>query len=158
VDEGNIAMMTWGDDVYTTAKDGMNENETIHFKVFRPGSGVEFDVVPTFDPAFTDGSNFVTNGISMVSTLKEGSIGINEPSQDVASLYPNPANKNLTIKTGNAFDSFEIYSSVGQQVYSGVLSGNQNTVNVQSLQNGFYFVKLRNSINGSQTTLSFIKD
>jgi hypothetical protein len=158
ISDGNAALMVWSDDVYTTAKEGLNENETIRFRVFRPETGTQFEVMATFDPSFADGSNFITNGISMVTSLKEGSIGINEPGQEVAILYPNPASDNLTIVSSTSFDKVEIYSALGQMVYSGTLSGNQNQVDVHFLQKGYYFVKLMNPENGSQTTLSFVKE
>jgi hypothetical protein len=158
VEDGNIALTAWGNDAYTIEKDGLNENEIIRFRVFRPATGASFDVVATFDPMFTNGSSFITNGISMVTSLKEGYIGINEPGKDVARLYPNPVNNNLTIESSDSFDNVEIYSAVGQLVYSGILYGNQNTLSVHSLQKGYYFVKLMNSASGSQTTLSFVKE
>ncbi len=158
VEDGPVAMMLWGDDVYTSDKEGLNENEIIRFRVFRPSSGIQFEVFAAFDPAYTSGNTFSSNGISLVTELKESYIGINEPTREVASLYPNPATDNLTIVSASVFNRAEIYTATGQLVYSSELAQNERRIDVQHLQKGFYFVKLYDSSNGLQTTLSFVKD
>jgi hypothetical protein len=150
--------MAWGDDIYTTGKDGLIENESIVFKVFRPSTGLQFEVVAEFDPSFTNDGTFVNNGISMVTSLKEGSIGISEANQEDARLFPNPATDHLTVVAGTMYDKVEIYSALGQMVYSGKLPEEQSTLDVQFLQKGYYVVKLMNSNSGLQNTLSFVKE
>lgn len=75
------------------------------------------------------------------------------------SVYPNPANDVLNIASGNNItpDSYIIYNSLGQQVTSAKLTGNTSSViNISSLTNGVYFIKLEKGDKAS--TLKFVKN
>ena len=56
------------------------------------------------------------------------------------SVYPNPANNNLTIAGATKWDNFVVYSIMGSEVSAGTL--NNNNLSVSNLENGTYIIKL----------------
>lgn len=74
--------------------------------------------------------------------------GIDESdSQRNISLFPNPANNNLTILSDKEFETIEIYNALSQLVYSTKINETTSlSINVSNLSNGIYFVKIDNSV------------
>lgn len=65
-------------------------------------------------------------------------------------VFPNPVNSFLNVKSeNNPFTSIEIYNVSGQMVKIELFSDSQDEakMEVNDLENGFYFVKLKNSKN-----------
>lgn len=61
------------------------------------------------------------------------------------SLYPNPANNVINIKTSNSElpDSFEVYNMLGQLILNkNIDNAGDLSINTSSLQNGMYFIKI----------------
>jgi len=56
------------------------------------------------------------------------------------SVYPNPANNNLTVAGATKWDNFVVYSIMGSEVSAGTL--NNNNLSVSNLENGTYIIKL----------------
>ena len=82
------------------------------------------------------GSNYKTNittSIDYLNELKEYKI------------YPNPANNNITVYTTEIAKSIEITDVLGNTVLTVMPQSNSETINVQSLNKGVYFVKTSNS-------------
>lgn len=84
--------------------------------------------------------------------LGNGSVGVQEISTLQASLYPNPANQEVTIVTpeqGNLH--YEVVNAVGEVLQSNTLAiqGNRVKLNTASLAAGMYFVKL--NVDGKQS-------
>lgn len=154
----NAAMMVWGDDVYTTTTDGFAEDENISFAIYRPSTGETFDVTAVYDLAYADAGEFTTHGISFVTELKTGATGIDEQVEASFNIYPNPAADVININSTSVVNAdVEIYSSLGQKVYSGEIAGSKATIDVSKLNKGYYFIKFVNRNSGIQETLSFIK-
>jgi hypothetical protein len=59
------------------------------------------------------------------------------------SIYPNPTNSKVNIKSEIKFDEVEIYNVLGQNVLYSKISENQE-VDMSLLQSGTYFLKLKN--------------
>ncbi len=67
-------------------------------------------------------------------------------------VYPNPANDQITIDLGNKSTSkdwnYKIVNTLGQEVLNGVLSAQQNTIDLNNIKGqGVYFVKVYDSAN-----------
>lgn len=58
------------------------------------------------------------------------------------SIYPNPTNSKVNIKSESKFDEVEIYNVLGQKVLSSKILDNQE-INMSSLTSGTYFLKLK---------------
>lgn len=71
-------------------------------------------------------------------------------------LYPNPANKTLTIQTEVALDQIEIYSITGTLVAYEKTTGNINTIDIDNLSNGIYLLKATS--NGASIIQKFVKE
>ncbi|PIB32777.1 hypothetical protein BFP78_00485 [Gaetbulibacter sp. 5U11] len=69
------------------------------------------------------------------------------------SLYPNPTKSTLNIKTATAISNITVYSLLGKQV----IKTNSKTVDVSSLSNGVYLIKILD-VNGNQHVKRFIKE
>ena len=65
--------------------------------------------------------------------------GVNEQ-DDHCFIYPNPSNGLIYI-AGSVAQKVEIFSLTGQLVFE--QQGNLEKINVENLENGFYFVRLR---------------
>ena len=82
------------------------------------------------------GSNFRTNyttSIDYINELKEYKI------------YPNPANNILTVYTAEIAKSIEIIDVLGNTILTVTPQNNTQTINIQNLNKGVYFVKTTNS-------------
>jgi len=73
-------------------------------------------------------------------------LGISDVSdnQDLLSIYPNPANETVTIKTTLDNAVCTIYNLAGQVVYSSKMSTLNQTIPVSSLNKGIYLLNVRN--------------
>ena len=78
--------------------------------------------------------------------------GISETDAQTFGLYPNPATEILNVKAYDAKE-IEIVNLLGQTV----ITTNVQTINVASLTNGVYFVRV-NYNNGTVSTQKFVKE
>ena len=74
-------------------------------------------------------------------------------------VYPNPASDVLNISINNT--SFKnsiisIFNISGNEVLNSIMNGASTQLNIESLSNGVYFVKVKNE-NGFDRTVKFIK-
>lgn len=82
---------------------------------------------------------------STLSTPKQELVGV--------SLYPNPTHGNVFIKGVNDLESIEIMNVNGQRIMQ--LNASLETININRLNNGVYFVKLQTAI--ATKTIKLIK-
>ena len=64
-------------------------------------------------------------------------------SNNYFSVYPNPTNSKVNIKSDNKFNEVEIFDVLGQKVLSSKISENQE-IDMSLLQSGTYLLKLKN--------------
>jgi hypothetical protein len=70
-------------------------------------------------------------------------------------MFPNPANDNLTIEGLTENSSVRILNTVGQLVYSNLIKGSKAMINTSSFKNGVYIIQLEMS--GKIVTTKFVK-
>lgn len=58
------------------------------------------------------------------------------------SVYPNPANERVTIKSGSSIQQLEIYNQIGQLEKQIITSSNLVNLNVSEFDSGIYFIKV----------------
>lgn len=82
---------------------------------------------------------------SNAAILTVETVGIKKiQSQNIFSIYPNPANNFITIESSQTPNNlpFIITDQIGKQILKGELSNKTNTVDISSLASGFYFLKI----------------
>jgi hypothetical protein len=87
---------------------------------------------------------------------KKPSVGLASVEQEVIGVYPNPASKSLTIHTLKDIQNVVIYNALGQAVLTAAPMSNDVNLDIASLPNGFYTVKV--SINGVDSYKKIIKE
>ena len=95
---------------------------------------------------------------NIVTTITASSLGIEEINlQDNASisLFPNPANDFITVKSSSEIVSMKAVNMLGQIVI--IQTGNSNNLNISTLSPGLYVLKLVDS-KGLKTQKQFIKN
>ena len=114
--------------------------------------GIYFDnnpVVMTNDVEDIVGSISPTHTLGVVTPVTS-----NNPPQ--VSIYPNPTNETLTIKTQQGiYTNYTITNTVGQVLLQNDLTNTRTTVDVKTLASGLYYITLRGS--GGTVVQKFVK-
>lgn len=125
------------------------QEDALSYVVMR--NGIEMaEITDTFYTEETDQTIFYTycviaryrHGDSAPECIKADLTSIEE-SSNAFSLYPNPANSTLYISGGDSEFTYVMYNGMGQVVASGKAQGTEQ-INVESLTNGIYFIRLTN--------------
>ncbi len=132
-----IAAGTWTAGNAITAVD---ENQSIQFDGTGDTASDYFGATPTF-------------GEENASTLSSNTINkvIN------VSAYPNPSTSFIEVSLEQANASLSLYSLTGQKLYSQKAVSKQQTINVQNLSNGVYFLQISHP-NKQSKTIKIIKN
>ncbi|MDC3260358.1 FG-GAP-like repeat-containing protein [Winogradskyella sp.] len=104
-----------------------------------------------------DNTETIVNNISsnqVVTVMPSGVLKVNQNPVTTIKIYPNPVTSELSIKTNKNIEKFEIYNLIGQKVLENTFS---KKINVSSLSDGIYFLKLLNSDAYINDTFNFIK-
>mgnify|MGYP001147741435 CR=1 FL=1 len=100
------------------------------------------------------GINANPDSMSVLGNVVIGPSTLQVEEEDIqpVSYYPNPTTDYVTIKNADQFDTYAVYSILGEKVASGKL---MNKINFESFKKGVYFVNLSNS--SITTSLKVIK-
>ncbi len=163
-----IQISAWGDEVgtYTFSFKGIenfNLTERILLKdkflnnviEINDNSNVSFDI--TTDPNSKGDNRFEIIFVAKTST--KTSEELLKLSSTNLSVYPNPATDVLNINISNAnFKNSEVvvYNISGIEVFKTNMASSNAQLNIESLSNGVYFVKVSNQ-NGFNKTVKFVK-
>lgn len=79
-------------------------------------------------------------------------VGIEDLSNEITTLYPNPTNGEVTIVSNELYTSFCVYSIAGQKLDQREMSGNSFQLN--NLEAGTYFIQLNGAKNSALIRLS----
>lgn len=75
---------------------------------------------------------------------------------NMLSVYPNPASKQVTVKHSEKLEKVELFNAVGQKVLAQHMEGlNKTSLNVESLPKGLYFITIYGS-NGNSATRKLV--
>jgi hypothetical protein len=92
-------------------------------------------------------------GCTGADTIKiSDCLGTDVTSQELLTLYPNPASDILFIDGANVNQAFTIFDANGRIVNFG--SQVSNSINIESLESGMYFLQIQ----GQDETTSFLKE
>ncbi len=140
----NLALTVYGDDPVTPDIDGMQESEAIIFRIFHRASGEITTLVPSWDPVMPEHDGlFAIDGLSRIVF----NTGILSSAAVHISIYPNPAANSVNINTGdNTVASVQILNLLGEVVMDFRPAFRQMTLNVSSLPDGCYMVRLSDGL------------
>jgi hypothetical protein len=145
------------DSVSQVVPDTIPGESTINYLLAAADSGkyIAFEVTPVSNSTTLPVGSPV-RGWSTTKVIHP--LGINDTRNRSVSLYPNPVNDLLTIKGMSGIQRIEIFSLVGQKVYSGDnIVSSDITLNLKVLEAGVYFIKFYGSDHGYLTS-KFIKN
>lgn len=104
-----------------------------------------------------DGSFLYFSSTSGIYRVADNALSQEEFASSSFSLYPNPVSKVLYINTNDANALlYRIYDSNGKKVLHGNLGLGEKSIEISSLENGVYFLKMISTTNS--ITLRFIKE
>ncbi|HKK61034.1 MAG TPA: T9SS type A sorting domain-containing protein [Bacteroidales bacterium] len=92
--------------------------------------------------------NFVIDDFQIGLTVEETAVGMDDVVVNAFSLYPNPSENTLNIRTENFVEKYSIYNACGSKV----MEGSGSTIDVSPLESGMYFIRMNDS-----STSKFIK-
>jgi len=119
--------------------------------------GVSWDSGTTPETRLKDWLDPLNTGQSTIGTV-QNILGI--PENQIAGtldIYPNPASTIITVINSRYPNlNFVFYNIAGQQLMSGSLSNTMNTLNIENLSEGVYFLYLQDENTNSQITKKVI--
>jgi hypothetical protein len=121
-----------------------NITEEGYFDTYTASNGAAFDGAWNVYPYFASGNIVISDIDGGFFLVKAQSLGVAESDELAFTIYPNPSENNITIKSANdPIALVEIYNVLGQRVlnlnFSERLSEN---INISSLNSGLYLVKI----------------
>ncbi|KAA1245384.1 T9SS type A sorting domain-containing protein [Aquimarina sp. RZ0] len=129
----------------------------------------QFDVYGRFEVSWDFGTTNATRLSNWLDPTNTGRTTLDTYSQEILLsvedielsknivVYPNPSQGIFTVsnKSGNRL-SYDLFTITGQQISSGQLSSESETLNISGNGNGIYFISITNPDNDSITTRKII--
>ncbi|MDP2236570.1 MAG: T9SS type A sorting domain-containing protein [Bacteroidales bacterium] len=82
--------------------------------------------------------------VAIRMNVKDAGVGISETENLLISVYPNPVVEKMTLNyMGNVKETAFLYDVSGNKIASFEITPGNNTIDVSSLSNGVYFIKLK---------------
>jgi len=134
-EHGNLAIMAFANDPTTKENDGLDEGETMCFKIFKKATGETLEIVPVYD-VDSDGERFKSNGISVIEQVMK-----TERISENISIYPNPSHNLVIISGMLPGTSYEVSNAAGFHIKSGELD-HHNQISLGEYPAGIYTIKL----------------
>jgi hypothetical protein len=104
------------------------------------GIGGQFDATAPFNEGYQIFPRYLADIVEWKDPISISELRVQ------AKVYPNPTNGNLTVIGVDKWNSYEVYSLLGVKVSEGALTN--NNLNVSSLSEGSYILKLNNADKG----------
>jgi hypothetical protein len=140
--EENLALIAFGNSEQLNVNDGLEEDELMRFKLYRPSTDTEYAIEATFSQEMPNHDGlFAVNGLSMITNMKLSPTGINENMLANVNIYPNPSNGLLNISGLETDAQLTVTNAQGQVIYTGVVSGN-GSIDLSGQAKGVYLIKL----------------
>lgn len=136
------------------------------FEIFDSyGDGICCEFGDGFYSLTADNGDVIINGGEFGgSEITEISIGEELSTSDAflstISLYPNPANNEITLSMANTNDisSYRVYNTFGQLLQEGTLQANKQVISISRYTVGIYFIVVKNTATSVESALRFIKE
>lgn len=141
-ENNNLGLVVYGDDFSTSADDGMFENGSLKFKLYRSSTQTAMEIYPVWDLTMPQTATFAENGLSKITTFKFGTLGLEGKIQNLLRISPNPAKNEIIITIpGNEPVQVEIIDQLGQVKLNHNFGQNENRLNISNLITGIYLLR-----------------
>jgi hypothetical protein len=140
----NMLLRANGVDPMLERNSGLTNGSTMHFRVYRPSTGEEFDIQPDFCPEMPHANQFYTYGMSMIEGVyddKASSVQ-NQLAAPVINIFPNPASDFIQIESDMMIKAVQVLSLTGQQLIASEINALQKQLDISHLNTGAYIVRL----------------
>ena len=145
---------------------GVVQDNCYEFEIFDSfGDGICCEFGEGFYTLTTDSADVIIDGGEFGgSEITEISIGEELSTSDAflstISLYPNPANNEITLSMANTNDisSYRVYNTFGQLLQEGTLQANKQVISISRYTVGIYFIVVKNTATSVESALRFIKE
>jgi hypothetical protein len=147
----NYLLAVYGDDEFTTMKDGANAGEIFSIKMHSKAARMDEELTALYDQSMPqcDGA-FTVNGLSKITRFYKGSAGFEEEIiAEMIRVFPQPASDMITIiYPFNAENlNLQLLSMDGKILKTGIINSRQTELNVGNLAPGVYILKLQDNEN-----------
>ena len=95
------------------------------------------------------------NGNYTLEITRLQGLDVQSIEENLISIYPNPAQSQITINSNIKMDSYLIFNALGKIVMNGDLTN--TTINIESLKTGIYFIALSDKDNNQTYHQRFVK-
>ena len=145
--DSNSIPTTWGQiQLDFSSITGANNNSKFAFKIQTSQQNTTLNGNDRYDNITIEGDSISANGITEINA-----------NYSAYTLYPNPAKDNLIVSGSfEGVKSISIYNAIGQMVYTTEQNKKQVPINTAQLENGVYFVTIKEN-EKAPVTLKFIK-
>lgn len=93
-------------------------------------------------PSFCPNNSSNTFGVDVITNY-DCNLGIDNPNQQSAVVYPNPATTMININSNlGVFDNYNIVDVMGKSILKGRITDVQTIISIESLANGVYVLEL----------------
>jgi C1A family cysteine protease len=147
----NYLLAVYGDDEFTTLKDGANAGEIFSFKMHSKTAQMDEELFAVYDPSMPQNdAKFTVNGLSKITSFYKESAGFNERvTPEMIRVFPQPASEMITIiypfNPENL--NLQLLSMDGKILKTGIINSRQTELNVGNLAPGVYILKIHDSEN-----------
>jgi Leucine-rich repeat (LRR) protein len=156
----NQSLILFGDDPTTLEADGFTETEMVSYKLYRTRTDEEFVLDVEYNISMENSTGLYYSGsFAGITNITTSITSIDEMGANDVKLYPNPARDVLTIdfEAGTDYSAdVSIFNTQGRIVMQEIISNGKSELNVSSLKQGVYFVKI-NTSNFNKTIKLVIK-
>lgn len=115
----NQCLTLYGDDIYTTEKDGFSAGEPILIRKFLTQKGIDEILDIQFDPDFPNQGYFMAHGVSAIKTASTIVEEMGCSSKLDFTIFPNPAREQVNViwnQEQGEKGNIEIFNTYGQRV------------------------------------------
>lgn len=144
-----MGLTAFGDDITTeNLMDGLNENETMTFRLYRPETGREYRMNVVFDTRLPDLGHYKTNGLSKISSIALIPEAVeNNSSGEFVHVYPNPSHGIFYVSFSQPVQDIDlsVFDDNGQLLLRKKLNegqkNNYSVINLNEYPKGIYFIR-----------------
>ena len=140
---GSFALMLNADDPFDDEVNGFQNNEEIHYRLYRESTNETFDLTVEYNADLNQGS-FVPNGMSEVVAVKASVLGTDNANIDEMTVYPNPSSGMFNLSGTENVENIEVSDAYGKLIFKAG-PGFAKRIDLSNHPTGIYFVKAINN-------------